>query len=94
LFGTMLGRDALLIDDRDDPARRGAGRDFLHRIHDAGDRRAVDRHCRFHSPILSIAESFRQFEISRLERLHAVTNGSGMKLFRNRSSGYQGIVKQ
>ena len=67
---SFLGRDAALRDDRDDPARRRAGLNFLHRMHYAYNQRAVNGQRLFHSPILRKAAALRQFWIGRFERLH------------------------
>jgi hypothetical protein len=69
-----LGCDPLVGDDRYDPAHRDAV-NFFHRLHNAGDRRAVDGQPRLHPTKLGEPTTPRQFWISRLERrLHAVTN--------------------
>jgi hypothetical protein len=71
------GRDAGLRNDRDDPTRRGAGPIFPHRADKPRDRRALYRQGRLFVPILGVAAASRQFWISRLERLHGITDGRG-----------------
>jgi hypothetical protein len=45
----------------------------------ASERRAVDLQRRLFVPKLGVAGATRQFQISRLERLHGITNGGGTR---------------
>jgi hypothetical protein len=73
---SRLGCDAPFLDERDDPAN-GGRRNFLHRMHDAGYRRAVDRQCRLQQTILVEPATPCQFWISCLDRMHDSTDGRG-----------------
>ena len=75
----MLGRDAALFDDRDDPASRRAGRIFRHRTDQPRDRRALYGQGRLFVSILGVAAASRQFRSGRLEHLHGITKCRGTR---------------
>jgi hypothetical protein len=73
------GRDAALFGDRDNPARRRAGRIFPHRTDQSRDRQALYGQGRLFVSILGVAAASRQFWIGRLEHLHGITDGRGTR---------------